>query len=141
MGFGSIEALTEVAAAIAVILSALVSLIGTSGRENTVRMGQARMAELCELTGILEPKMLQDVFGPPTMNGVWPTVTLERIAKARTPAGYLLSDSRVDYACIAAAIAALATNHWITNVLLAVAVGVQAAGWVISSRLPYSGQG
>ena len=39
--------------AIAVILSAIVSLIGTGARKQAVLEGRARAAVLCELTGIL----------------------------------------------------------------------------------------
>jgi len=138
MGFGSIDALTGMAAAIAVILSAIVSLVGTSARERAVSLGQARIADLCELTGILEPKALQDIFGPPTMNGLWPTVTMTRIRKARRPLGYLLSDGRLDYACMAVAAASIFTDHPLMDLALGVAVTVQVAGWVAAVRLPVS---
>lgn len=136
MEFGLPNGLAEVAAALAVFLSAIISLVGTSARERVVSLGQARAAELCELTGILDPRVLQDVFGPPTMSGTWPTVTMERIRKARTPVGLLISDARVDYACMGVALAALVVEHGVLDMLLPVAVAVQVAGWVISSRLP-----
>jgi len=138
MGFGSIDALTGMAAAIAVILSAIVSLVGTSARERTVRLGQARIADLCELTGILEPKALQDVFGPPTTNGVWPTVTMSRIRTARRPLGHLLSDNRVDYACMAVAAASIFIDHPLMDLALGAAVLVQVSGWLAAVRLPVS---
>ena len=81
--------------AIAIIISACVSLIGTSARKRAVQEGRARAAEICELTGIFDPRVLQDVFGPPTMNGVY-QVSMEQIKKARMPLGRLISDDRFD---------------------------------------------
>ena len=136
MGFGSIDALTGVAAALAVMLSAIVSLVGTSSRERLVKLGQARVADLCELSGILEPGALQDVFGPPTMQGTWPTVTLERIERERRLPGYLLSDNRVDYVTMAVAALSLFINQPLMDLALGAALVTQVAGWVIATRLP-----
>lgn len=136
MGFGSIDALTGVAAALAVMLSAIVSLVGTSSRERLVKLGQARVADLCELSGILEPGALQDVFGPPTMQGTWPTVTLERIERERRLPGYLLSDNRVDYVTMAVAALSLFMNQPLMDLALGAALVTQVAGWVIATRLP-----
>ena len=89
--------------AIAVALSAIVSLIGTGARKQAVTEGRARAADLCELTGIMEPRALQDVFGPPTMNGLYQT-TLKRVSEVRQPMGLLMSEDRLDLACIAIAL-------------------------------------
>lgn len=136
MGSGSFEDLSRFAAAIAVILSAIVSLVGTAARRRAVEEGRARAGDLCELTGILEPKALQDVFGPPTLNGLWPAVTPERVKAAMRPMGHLLSDDRVDLACMAVALLALPLHHWVADTLLAFSLGLQLAGWVVAARLP-----
>lgn len=121
--------------AIAVILSAIVSLIGTGARKQAVLEGRARAADLCELTGILEPRVLQDVFGPPTMDGFY-TTTLERVKQARQPLGLIISEDRADIACIVVAVATFLTSHPISDLVLMIAAAYQTAGWFISARLP-----
>ncbi len=139
MGFASLDSLTQAAAAIAVFLSAIVSLLGTSARQRAVAEGRARASDLCELAGIFEPKTLQDVFGPPTMEGFWPHVTMQRVAQVRRPAGHLLSGDLVDYACMAVAALSFFVGHWMVDFLLFLAVGAQVSGWVLATRLPRMG--
>ena len=100
-GYGPFDGFTLVAIALAVVLSALVSLIGTSGRKRNIALGEAQVGDLAEMTGIRDPKRLQDVFGPPDMGRVWRSVTLLDVRRARTPEGWLMSSDLVDYACIA----------------------------------------
>jgi hypothetical protein len=76
---------TEFAMALGVFLSALVSLIGTSARKRTISMGEARLSDLAEMTGILQPKQVMAVFGPPDMGRTWPSVSLLDVRRA--PAG------------------------------------------------------
>jgi hypothetical protein len=127
---------TEFAIALGIILSAIVSLIGTSARKRTIAMGEARMADLAEMTGILEPKQVLAVFGPPDMGRAWPGVNLLDVRRARTPAGWLMSSDLVDYGCIAAALLVLVANHPLLPLGLMIALGVQLAGWVVSARVP-----
>lgn len=124
--------------AIAVALSAIVSLIGTGARKQAVTEGRARAADLCELTGIMEPRALQDVFGPPTMNGLYQT-TLKRVSEVRQPMGLLMSEDRLDLACIAIALLSFFISHPLTGLLLLIAAGFQIGGWVASTRLPKQG--
>ena len=135
-GYGPFDGFTLVAIALAVILSSLVSLIGTSGRKRNIALGEAQIGDLAEMTGIRDPKRLQEVFGPPDMGRVWRTVTLLDVRRARTPQGWLMSSDLVDYACIAVAVLALMVSHKFMPGLLMGALAVQAAGWIVSARLP-----
>ncbi|MBA3068637.1 MAG: hypothetical protein FP825_09160 [Hyphomonas sp.] len=127
---------TEFALALGIVLSALVSLIGTSARRRTVALGEARLSDLAELTGILESKRLMAVFGPPDMGRTWPGVTLLEVRRARTPMGWLMSSDLVDYACIAGAVAALVFSHKLVPLGMFGALAIQVAGWVVSTRVP-----
>lgn len=135
-GYPPYAGFTEFAIALGVILSAIVSLLGTSSRKRVIAQGEARLQDLSEMTGILDPKQLFAVFGPPDMGRVWRSVTLLEIRRARTPAGWLMSSDLVDYACILAAFIGMAINYWLVPLLLLGALGVQAAGWIVSARVP-----
>ena len=135
-GYPPYEGFTEIAMALGVILSAIVSLLGTSTRRQSIAMGEARMPDLAEMTGILDPKQILAVFGPPDMGRTWPRVTLFEVRKARMPLGWLMSSDLVDFGCIAAALAAVWLAHWTSDLALLGAVGVQFAGWIASTRVP-----
>ncbi|MBD3769391.1 MAG: hypothetical protein IE925_04530 [Rhodobacterales bacterium] len=135
-GYGPFDGFTMVAIALAVILSSLVSLIGTSSRKRNIALGEAQVGDLAEMTGIRDPKRLQEVFGPPDMGRVWRSVTLLDVRRARTPEGWLMSSDLVDYACIAAAVLALLVPFRLMPGFLLVALGIQVAGWIVSTRLP-----
>ena len=135
-GYGPFDGFTLVAIALAVILSGIVSLIGTSARKRNIALGEAQVVDLAEMTGIRDPKRLLEVFGPPDMGRVWRTVTLLEVRRARTPEGWLMSSDLVDYACIAAAVIALMVSHKLMPALLLGALGIQVAGWIVSARLP-----
>ncbi len=135
-GYGPFDGFTLVAMALAVVLSAIVSLLGTSTRKRNIILGEAQAADLAEMTGIRDPKRLMEVFGPPDMGRVWRHVTLLDVRKARAPEGWLMSSDLVDYACIVAAGLALFVSHWLMPGLLLVALAIQAGGWIVSTRLP-----
>lgn len=135
-GYPPYTGFTEFAVALGIILSAVVSLLGTSARKRTVAMGEARLSDLAEMTGILDPKQLFAVFGPPGMERTWPSVTLLDVRRARGPMGWLMSSDLVDYACVLAAIVALSFDHKLLPLALMAALGVQLAGWVVSARVP-----
>ena len=135
-GFPALEGLTLFATAIAVILSAIASLLGTMTLKQAVELGEVNARVLCNLTGITNPHDLQDVFGPPTMNRVWHGLSLAQIEAERRPAGYLISDDRVDWLSIGVAGLALFWRSPVADLLLIVAAITQVAGWVIASRLP-----
>ena len=135
-GYPPYTGFTEFAIALGVILSAIVSLLGTSSRKRMVATGEARLQDLSEMTGILDPKQLFAVFGPPDMGRIWRNVTLHDVRQARAPAGWLMSSDLVDYACILAALAGMVFNYPFIPLLLLGALGVQLAGWIVSARVP-----
>jgi len=47
-----------------------------------------------------------------------------------------MSSDLVDYACVLAAIVALSFDHKLMPLALMAALGVQLAGWVVSTRVP-----
>ncbi len=135
-GIPGLDGLPLIATIIAVILSAIASLLSTMTRKQIVEGGAVNAAILCELTGVRDPRDLQDIFGPPGMNHVWHGITLERIAAERRLPGYLISDDRVDWACIAVAVLAIFWHHPLADGLIVAAALVQISGWVLAYQLP-----
>ena len=135
-GYGPFDGLAQVAAALATILRALVSLAGSAQRRDAVALAQARVQDLCELTGITDPRQLQDVFGPPDMGRVWRHVTMADIVRARRPLGHLISDDRLDWACIGIAALSFFIGAALMDLLLLSALTAQIAGWVLATQLP-----
>ncbi|MEM1105938.1 MAG: hypothetical protein AAGH87_06070 [Pseudomonadota bacterium] len=135
-GYPPFDGLAATAAALVVILSAIISLVGASTRWRAVRLGAAGPADLCELTGITDPRELQDTFGPPDMGRVWRAVTPADIKAARRPLGHLLSNAGVDWACIAVAAASFFLSGPLMTLALVTALAAQVTSWVITARLP-----
>ncbi len=135
-GYGPFDDFTLFAVALAIVLSAVVSLIGTSARKRNIALGQASVTDLAEMTGIRDPKDLQDVFGPPDMGRIWRSVTLLEVRKARQPAGWLMSSDLVDYACVGLVGLSIFVAHPLISGALLFALAVQVAGWVMATRLP-----
>ena len=135
-GYPPYDGFTIVAIIVAIVLSAIVSLIGTAARKRTIALGEARVTDLAEMTGIRDPRQILDTFGPPDMGRVWRTVTLLEVRKARQPGGWLMSSDVVDYACVLIAATALFLSHPLINLALLAALAVQIAGWVVASGLP-----
>lgn len=131
-----LDGFATVALALAVILSGLVSLIGSSARRQAVIMAAAQVRDLCELTGITNPNELQDVFGPPNLNRVWQNLTLERVLAERRPLGVLLSGQALDWACIIAGSLAFFSSFALIELALMAAFGIQVASWFVAARLP-----
>lgn len=132
----SLDGFTLTAIAIAVILSAIVSLVGSAARRQAVIMAQAGARDLCELTGILNPKELQDIFGPPNLSRIWQNLTLERVMAERRPLGHVISGRAVDWACMGVAIASFLSGFFLIEIGLLMALGVQITGWVYAAKLP-----
>jgi len=131
-----LEGLSLFGVAIATMLMAVASLLGTMTMKQVVELGQVDARILCNLTGVTDPRELQDIFGPPTMHRVWHGLTLADIERERRPAGYLVSDDRVDWISIGVAFLALFWRHPIADLMLIVAAVSQISGWVIASKLP-----
>jgi len=135
-GYAPLDGLATTFAAITVILLALVSLAGTSSRRQAVEAGQARMQDLCELTGIFDPRQLQDVFGPPDMDRVWRKVRMIDIAAARRPLGHLISNDAIDGLAIAVAVASFFVRHPLVDIALLAVLAAEVTGWLAAARLP-----
>lgn len=135
-GFSIFDGPAEAAVAVGVMLSAIVSLIGISMKHRNVANGRAKTQDLCELTGITDPRWLQDIFGPPDMGMVWKYVTMDEIYAARRPIGHLMSNPMVDYSCIVIAIFGIITSHGLIDLGLLIALIIQVTSWIIAMRLP-----
>jgi hypothetical protein len=124
------------AIAISVMLSAVIRLLQIMQLHQRVAAGLTGIRELAELSGITEPRDLQDVFGPPGLNRVWSHLTLIAIARKRRMAGYFMTDHRLHWACLGVAPVAILIPHWITELFLIMAALIQAGAWLSASRLP-----
>ena len=137
IGSAEYNDLATTVAAIGVIVSVLISLVLRSARRLAVTERRASAQDLCELTGIDDPAELQDTFGPPTMHTrVWQSVTMEDVQRERRPLAFLIANDWLDYACIGIALASFFWRGPLVFLFLWAAVISQAAGWVISARLP-----
>lgn len=135
-GVPGFDGVAYVATAIAILLSALASLLSTMTRKQQVEGGVVDPAILCELTGIQDPRVLQDVFGPPTMNRMWQGITLKQIQRERRFPGYLISDDRVDWTCMGVVFLSFFWQHALMDGLVITAALVQISGWVLAYQLP-----
>ncbi|MCI4646121.1 MAG: hypothetical protein MRY64_15170 [Hyphomonadaceae bacterium] len=135
-GYPPFDGLAATAAALVVILSAIISVIAAGARWRAVDLGQARAQDLCELTGILSPEILQDTFGPPDMGRVWRQVTRADVKAARRPLGHLMSNEIFDYVCLGIAVASFLINHPLMNLALLAAFAAQVASWVFATQVP-----
>jgi len=129
--------LATTVSAIGVIVSVFISLVLRSARRLAVEEQRASAQDLCELTGIDDPGELQDTFGPPTMHTrIWQSVTLKDVERERRPLAFLIANDRLDYACLAVAVISFFWREPVVYLFLWGAVAAQAAGWVISAKLP-----
>ncbi len=131
-----LDGFASLSISLAVLLSVLVSLIGSSARRRSVLIGQARLRDLCELTGMTRRADIYEAFGPPGMDRVWRHLTLADIAQHRRPLGLLISDQRLDWACAAAAILSFFSDHALIEIALIAALSMQISAWVSAARLP-----
>lgn len=129
--------LATTVSAIGVIVSVIISLVLRSARRLAVEEQRASAQDLCELTGIDDPGELQDTFGPPTMHTrSWQSVTLADVERERRPLAFLIANDWLDYACLAVAVLSFFWRGPVVYLFLWTAVAAQAAGWIISARLP-----
>ncbi|MEO0983468.1 MAG: hypothetical protein AAFX03_12545 [Pseudomonadota bacterium] len=135
-GFSPFDGLAVAAIAIAVALSAIVSLVGSSTRKRAVAEARATAQDLAELTGILDPKELLQAFGPPDMDRVWRSVTMAEVRAKTRPLGHLISGDLVDWACIGLAALAITIGGGYVVLALWAAAAAQITGWVLAARLP-----
>ena len=128
--------LTLISLALTVMLSAFIRLVQTKQLRQRVVAGQTSVRELSELSGITDARDLQDVFGPPGMNRIWSHVTLGTIETKRRLAGYLMTDHRLHWSCIAIGAIAFVIGHWIVQTLLIMGALAQAGAWISAFQLP-----
>lgn len=118
------------------MISAFIRMVQSMQLRQRVGFGQTGVRELAELSGVTDPRDLQDVFGPPGMNRVWSNVTLATIESKRRLAGFLMSDSRLHWFSIAAGLGAFVFSHWVVQILLLIAAIIQSGAWLSATRLP-----
>ena len=134
--FDLLPGFSLIAIGMAVVLSAFVSLIQTMALRERVAVQMTGVRELAELSGVTDPRELQDVFGPPGMDRIWRHIGLAQIEQAKRLPGYLMSDNRVDWACIILALIAMFTGHWLAQIALVTAALAQLGGWMSAANLP-----
>ena len=125
------------ALAVAVILSAVVRMIRTDASFKAIDEGYASAVHLFELTGI-QKKDLQDVFGPPTLEGIY-RATRSDIENSRKLLGWVMGDMRSDMISIMVAALVLAWHPfgWLGDILELVFLSVviyQCVGWFMVAR-------
>ena len=135
-GYAPFDGLAATAMALVVIISAIISLVAAGARWRAVSLGAARAQDLAELTGIFDPRVLQDVFGPPDLGRVWRHVTPVEIKAARRPLGHLMSNEAIDWACMGVAVASFFLVHPLVSLALMTALGAQLASWGLAMRVP-----
>lgn len=135
-GYGAFSGFAVTAFCLAIILISIVSLIGAASRRLAVDEGRAGIRDLCELTGISNPKELQDVFGPPDMHRIWRHVTWYQVVEARRPAGHLISGQYVNWLAIGLAVAALFYTNELTLLFVFFAGMAKTGGIILARRLP-----
>lgn len=131
-----VDGLASTAMSLAIILSAIVSSVAASARRQAIIMAEAKVQDLCELTGIMDPRELQDVFGPPSLGRTWQNLTLAQVLAQRRPAGYIISSQWVDGGAALVAVLSFFIGHPLFSLALVLAFSLQIAGWVLVVRLP-----
>ena len=96
--------ITQAMGATAILLSVVVRAIRSGASWQAIDDGVATQEHLRDVTGILNPETLQDIFGPPRLeDGVF-RVTRAEVLRQRTGIGYLLGDRWLDGASAVVAI-------------------------------------
>lgn len=131
---------TQLVAAIAILLSVFVRSMRTGATWRAVDEGAATAEHLRELTGVLSRQELQERFGPPTTDGIFP-VSRAEVRRERTGVGVLMGDRWLDGACAGVALISLAPvwPPWEGRMLLELGLtfaGVyQVLGWAATAML------
>lgn len=128
--------ITQAMSATAILLSVVVRVIRSGASWQAIDDGVATQETLRDVTGILNPETLQDIFGPPRMeDGVFP-VSRAEVLRQRTGIGYLLGDRWLDGASAVIAVLSLfplwplwGTRIWLDTLLMFAGL-YQLAGWV-----------
>ena len=100
----------------------------------------ATAEHLREITGIRGWDRLQEAFGPPRMDGVWPVTRVE-VKRQRTGMGYLMGDKWLDLASMLTGVVCLMpiwpvwADGRLLQAVLSLAGVYQLAGWVATMGL------
>ncbi|MBI1339440.1 hypothetical protein GC169_04410 [bacterium] len=130
----------QAAVAIAILLSVFVRSTRTGASWRAVDDGVATADHLRDLTGILTRAQLQETFGPPTTEGVYP-VTRAEVRRERGGVGVLMGDRWLDGACAIVALVTLLPiwpiwgGRSVLELALTLAAGYQGAGWAATVLL------
>ena len=133
------DSFTIAAIAIAIILSAIVRIIRTDAAWKAVEENYAGADHLRDLTGIVQRSALQDVFGPPTVEGIF-HVPRSRVEQERRLTGHLMGNLQLDGISIAVGLVALVWRPYgsigdLLNMFLFFVLAYQLAGWGATSLL------
>lgn len=134
-----IPGFTQALAACAILLSVIVRSIRSGASWQAIDDGAATGDILRDVTGILQPDRLQEIFGPPRMEDRVFSVTRAEVKSQRTSLGYLMGDRWLDGASALIAVISLlpiwplwGTRIWL-DTLLMFASCYQVAGWIAAS--------
>jgi len=132
----TLTGLSLIALALSVMISALIRLISTMQLRQRVDARMIGVRELAELSGVTDTRDLQDIFGPPGMDRTWQHVSIATIEQKRRLAGYMMSDPRLHWACMAAGFIAFLSGFWMIQLLLIIAALIQTGAWISAFQLP-----
>lgn len=124
---------------IAVLLSSIVRLIRTDAAWKAVDENYAGAEHLRDLTGVIKRESLQDIFGPPTLEGIF-NVSRPEVEKNRQITGHLMGNLKLDGLSVLIALLALIWKPYgslgdVLNLFLMIAVLYQLAGWGATAML------
>ena len=130
-----LEGFTLFVIGLASLLSGIVRMLIIAQHKQIVMAHRARAVELCVLAGISSPHDLQDVFGPPTLDGVWSSVTREEIRAKMKPLGHVVGRQWPNYAAVALAVIAPFLGIKLINLTILIVFCIQVLGWSFTGRL------
>ncbi len=133
------DSFSVAAIAIAIFLSAIVRIIRTDAAWKAVDENYAGADHLRDLTGIIKRAGLQDIFGPPTLDGIFHVTRME-VVRARRFTGHLMGNVRLDALSLAVSVVSLLWRPYgsvgdVLNMFLFFALLYQLAGWGATTML------
>lgn len=132
----TLTGLSLIALALSVMISSLIRLIATMQLRQRVDARMVGARELAELSGVTDVRDLQDIFGPPGMDRTWQHVSMATVEKKRRLAGYMMSEPKLHWACMAAGFLSFLSGFWFVQLLLIIAAFVQIGAWLSAFQLP-----
>lgn len=124
---------------LAALLSGIVRMLTLAQHKQLVTVRFGRAIDLCVLTGLDNKQSLQDSFGPATLDGVWPSVTLEEIDLNRRPLGHIVGRQWPNYfavgICLLGPILGMIIGSDLVHLAILTAFALQIFGWAFTARL------